>query len=366
MKFVLEREKLLKPLQLINSPIIGRPTLPILGNILLQVIERMVIFTTTDLEIEMISRISLNQNYELGATTVSARKFLDICRGLPEKSVINVVLENDRLLVYSQRIRFSLATLSPNNFPNLDNWQSQLEFTLSHITLKRLIESTQFSMAQQDVRYCLNGMMFETEGKELRTVATDGHRLAVCCMPIQQTLPKSSVIVPRKGVIELSRLLNNDDKLLRIQIGNSNIRVHVDNFTFTSKLIGGTFPDYRRVLPKITDKFLEANCDLIKKAFTRVAIISNEKFRSVRIYLTTNQIKITANNPDQGEAEEILEVRYLGSDLEMGFNVNYIIDVLNVLKCERVRFLLTDSNSSIQIEDVNNQIAIYVVMPIRL
>ncbi|AOE39634.1 DNA polymerase III subunit beta [Pantoea agglomerans] len=366
MKFIVEREQLLKPLQQVSGPLGGRPTLPILGNLLLQVTEGSLLLTGTDLEMEMVARVALTQAHEPGSTTVPARKFLDICRGLPDGAEITLALEGDRMLVRSGRSRFSLSTLPASDFPNLDDWQSEVEFTLPQATLKRLIEATQFSMAHQDVRYYLNGMMFETEGEELRTVATDGHRLAVCSMPIGQALPSHSVIVPRKGVIELLRLLDGGDTPLQVQIGGSNIRAHVGDYIFTSKLVDGRFPDYRRVLPKNPDKALEAGCDLLKQAFARAAILSNEKFRGVRLYITENQLKITANNPEQEEAEEMLDVSYNGTELEIGFNVSYVLDVLNALKCENVRLLLTDSVSSVQIEDVASPAAAYVVMPMRL
>lgn len=207
MKFTVEREHLLKPLQQVSGPLGGRPTLPILGNLLLQVADGTLSLTGTDLEMEMVARVALVQPHEPGATTVPARKFFDICRGLPEGAEIALQLEGDRMLVRSGRSRFSLSTLPAADFPNLDDWQSEVEFTLPQATMKRLIEATQFSMAHQDVRYYLNGMLFETEGEELRTVATDGHRLAVCSMPIGVSLPGHSVIVPRKGVIELMRML---------------------------------------------------------------------------------------------------------------------------------------------------------------
>nr|6P81_A Chain A, Ubiquitin-like protein SMT3,Beta sliding clamp [synthetic construct] len=366
MKFTVEREHLLKPLQQVSGPLGGRPTLPILGNLLLQVADGTLSLTGTDLEMEMVARVALVQPHEPGATTVPARKFFDICRGLPEGAEIAVQLEGERMLVRSGRSRFSLSTLPAADFPNLDDWQSEVEFTLPQATMKRLIEATQFSMAHQDVRYYLNGMLFETEGEELRTVATDGHRLAVCSMPIGQSLPSHSVIVPRKGVIELMRMLDGGDNPLRVQIGSNNIRAHVGDFIFTSKLVDGRFPDYRRVLPKNPDKHLEAGCDLLKQAFARAAILSNEKFRGVRLYVSENQLKITANNPEQEEAEEILDVTYSGAEMEIGFNVSYVLDVLNALKCENVRMMLTDSVSSVQIEDAASQSAAYVVMPMRL
>lgn len=366
MKFIVEREQLLKPLQQVSGPLGGRPTLPILGNLLLQVGEGLLSLTGTDLEMEMIARVPLTQAHEVGATTVPARKFLDICRGLPDSAEIQVTLDAERMLIRSGRSRFSLSTLPAADFPNLDDWQSDVEFSLPQTTLKRLIEATQFSMAHQDVRYYLNGMLFETEGEELRTVSTDGHRLAVCAMPIGQTLPHHSVIVPRKGVTELARLLDGGETPLQVQIGSNNIRAHVGDFIFTSKLVDGRFPDYRRVLPKNPDKSLESPCDVLKQAFARAAILSNEKFRGVRLFITENQLRITANNPEQEEAEEILDVSYQGSDLEIGFNVSYVLDVLNALKCDNVRLRLTDSVSSVQIEDVETQNAAYVVMPMRL
>lgn len=366
MKFIVERKQLLKPLQQVSGPISSRPTLPILGNLLIQVNAGILLLTGTDLEMEMVAHVALTQAHEPGATTVPARKFLDICRGLPEEAEIYVALEGEKMLVYSGRSRFSLSTLPSGNFPNLDDWQSQVEFTLQQVTLKRLLEATQFSMAHQDVRYCLNGMMFETQGKELRTIATDGHRLAVCSMQIQEELPNYSVIVPRKGVIEMVRLLDGGKAFLQLQIGSGNLRVHVGDFIFTSKLVDGRFPDYRRVLPKNPDKILEVGCNLLKQAFARAAILSNEKFRRVRVHITENQLKITANNPEQEEAEEILDVSYKGCELEIGFNVSYVLDVLNALKCENVRLLLIDSVSSVQIEDVASQVALYVIMPMRL
>ncbi|MEJ8679158.1 DNA polymerase III subunit beta [Plesiomonas shigelloides] len=366
MKFIVERERLLKPLQQVCGALGGRPSLPILGNLLLLVADGSLSITGTDLEVEMVVRLPLQGELQPGAVTVPARKFLDICRGLPDGAEITVLLEGERALLRSGRSRFSLSTLPAADFPNLDDWQSEVEFALPQATLRRLIDATQFSMAHQDVRYYLNGMLFETEGDSLRTVATDGHRLAVCSMPVGQTLPPHSVIVPRKGVLELVRLLDGGDTPLLLQIGRGNLRAIVGDFTFTSKLVDGRFPDYRRVLPKNPDKQLEAGCDELKQAFSRAAILSNEKFRGVRLHIVPGQLKITANNPEQEEAEEIVDVAYQGQELEIGFNVSYVLDVLNTLKCERVRLLLSDSVSSAQIEDCASDAAVYVVMPMRL
>ncbi len=366
MKFTVEREHLLKPLQQVSTPLSGRPALPILGNLLLQVTEGTLLVTSTDLEMEMVAKVALTLPHEPGATTVPARKFFDIWRCLPEGAQISVALDAHRLVLRHARSRFSLSTLPAADFPNLDDWQSKVEFSLPQATLKRLIESTQFSMAHQDVRYYLNGMLFEIQEEELRTVATDGHRLAVCSMPTDDSTGTFSAIVPRKGVMELLRLLDSSDTSVRLQIGSNNIRAHVGDFIFTSKLVDGRFPDYRRVLPKKPDKILVANYNLLRQAFSRAAILSNEKFRAVRLYISHNQLKIMASNPEQEEGEEILDVSYEGIDMEIAFNVSYMLDVLTALKCEAVQLLFTDPVSSVQIENGANKSAAYVVMPMRL
>lgn len=222
-------------------------------------------------------------------------------------------------------------------------------------------------MANQDVRYYLNGMLFDAENDTLKTVATDGHRLAISALPIGQNITTPcSVILPRKGVLELSKLIDDSEELVNLQIGSNNLRVNLADFTFTSKLIDGRFPDYKRVLPRNPDKPLEVSCEELRNALSRVAILSNEKFRGVRLHINNNQLKITANNPEQEEAEELVDVQYSSSELEIGFNVTYLLDVLNALKCTTVRLLLTDSTSSVQIEDIDNTSSTYVVMPMRL
>ncbi|RKS86032.1 DNA polymerase III beta subunit [Orbus hercynius] len=367
MKFIIDREKLIKPLQLVTAPLSSRPTLPILGNLLLQVSDNILLMTGTDLEIEMISRLPLSEPSEAGATTVPARKFLDICRSLPNDAKISVIFDDNRLTIQSGRSKFSLSTLPANDFPNLENWQCDADFSIPQKTLKSLIDAVQFSMANQDVRYYLNGMLFETENNLLKTVATDGHRLAVCALPIGEHTPTTcSVIMPRKSVLELAKLSSDSEELINIQIGNNNLRVNFADLTFTSKLIDGRFPDYRKVLPRNPDKTLEASCEELKNALSRAAILSNEKFRGIRLYVHENQMKITANNPEQEEAEEIVDVIYQSEALEIGFNVTYLLDVLNTLKCDTIQMLLSDSTSSVQIEDLNQHAATYVVMPMRL
>ncbi|MEL7292400.1 MAG: DNA polymerase III subunit beta [Pseudomonadota bacterium] len=366
MKFSIERSHLLKPLQQVSGALGGRPTLPILGNLLLKVEDNTLSMTATDLEVELISRVTLEGEFEAGTITVPSRKFLDICRGLPDDSVITFVLEGDRVQVRSGRSRFSLATLPANDFPNIEDWQSEVEISLSQSELRGLIEKTQFSMANQDVRYYLNGMLFEIDGSTLRSVATDGHRMAVSQTELGADFAQKQIIVPRKGVLELVKLLDAPEQSVVLQIGSSNVRAEVNNYVFTSKLVDGRFPDYRRVMPQTTTKTLEAGCDQLRQAFSRAAILSNEKFRGVRVNLADTEMRITANNPEQEEAEEVLDVTFEGEPIEIGFNVSYVLDVLNTLRCDQVRVSMSDANASALIENAEDDSAMYVVMPIRL
>ncbi|MGF1744643.1 DNA polymerase III subunit beta [Vibrio minamisatsumaniensis] len=366
MKFTIERSHLIKPLQQVSGALGGRPTLPILGNLLIKVEDNVLSMTATDLEVELISRVTLEGDFEAGSITVPSRKFLDICRGLPDSSVITVVLDGDRVQVRSGRSRFSLATLPAADFPNIEDWNSEVEVSVTQAELRGLIEKTQFSMANQDVRYYLNGMLFEIEGSILRSVATDGHRMAVSQAQLGADFAQKQIIVPRKGVQELVKLLDAPEQPVTLQIGHSNVRAEVNNYVFTSKLVDGRFPDYRRVMPQNTTKTLEAGCDELRSAFSRAAILSNEKFRGVRVNLADSEMRITANNPEQEEAEEVLDVSFDGDALEIGFNVSYVLDVLNTLRCEQVRISMSDANASALIENAQDDSAMYVVMPIRL
>lgn len=366
MKFTIERSHLIKPLQQVSGALGGRPTLPILGNLLLKVEDNVLSMTATDLEVELVSKVTLEGDFEAGSITVPSRKFLDICRGLPDDSIITFVLEGDRVQVRSGRSRFSLATLPANDFPNIEDWQSEVEVSLIQSDLRTLIEKTQFSMANQDVRYYLNGMLFEIDGTTLRSVATDGHRMAVSQTQLGADFAQKQIIVPRKGVQELVKLMDAPEQPVVLQIGSSNVRAEVNNFIFTSKLVDGRFPDYRRVMPQSTNKTLEASCDELRQAFSRAAILSNEKFRGVRVNLAGSEMRITANNPEQEEAEEMLDVTFEGDAIEIGFNVSYVLDVLNTLRCEKVRVSMSDANASALIENADDDSAMYVVMPIRL
>ncbi len=366
MKFSIQREILLKPLQQVAGALGGRPALPILGNLLMQVRDQQLLLTGTDLEVELIATLPLEEVEQAGDITVPCRKLLDICRGLPEQALLSISVEAERMLIRSGRSRYTLSTLPAEDFPNIEDWQDEVQFSVTQGQVRHLIERTQFSMANQDVRYYLNGMLFETDEYAFRSVATDGHRMAVSSATLSDAVAKQQVILPRKGVMELVKMLDTPDDTLTLRLGASNLRVQIGHLTFTSKLVDGRFPDYRRVLPQNSTKILELDAQELRQAFSRAAILSNEKFRGVRVNLSQNELRITANNPEQEEAVEVLEIDYDDEPLEIGFNVNYVLDVLNCLKCERVRWSLTDANTSALMEDCASDQAMYVVMPIRL
>lgn len=367
MKFSISRDALLKPLNLVAGVVERRQTLPILANVLMVLDGDRLSLTGTDLEVELVGRVQLAVAGDSGEVTVPARKLVDICKSLPEGSDIEFSVQESKVKVKSGRSRFSLSTLPAREFPNVEDSMGTHQLTIKQGQLKRLIDRTGFAMAQQDVRYYLNGMLWEINDKQLRVVATDGHRLAMCTLPEKvDTNGDTQVILPRKGVLELARLLMEEDAEIAIVIGSNHIRATTNDFTFTSKLVDGKFPDYQRVLPRSPDKIVLGSRLELRQAFTRTAILSNEKYRGVRLKLTENTLDIVANNPEQEEAEETVSVDYQGDSLEVGFNVSYLLDVLGVLSGERIKLSLADPNSSALLEESDAGDSLYVVMPMRL
>lgn len=367
MKFVISRDALVKPLNLVAGVVERRQTLPILANVLLVLEEDRLSLTGTDLEVELVGRVQLPSAGESGEVTVPARKLVDICKSLPEGSDINFTAQDNKVTVKSGRSRFTLSTLPAREFPNVEDSMGTHQFTVKQGQLKRLIDRTGFAMAQQDVRYYLNGMLWEIRDKQMRVVATDGHRLAMCTLPGKiDASDDTQVILPRKGVLELARLLLEDEADIAIVIGSNHIRATTNDFTFTSKLVDGKFPDYQRVLPRSPDKIVLGSRLELRQAFTRTAILSNEKYRGVRLKLTKGTLDIVANNPEQEEAEEAVAVNYEGDSLEVGFNVSYLLDVLGVLSGEQIKLSLSDPNSSALLEESDADDSLYVVMPMRL
>ena len=367
MKFTVSRDALLKPLNLVAGVVERRQTLPILANVLMVLDGDRLSLTGTDLEVELVGRVKLASAGDSGELTLPARKLVDICKSLPEGSEISFAAEDSKVTVKSGRSRFTLSTLPAREFPNVEDSMGTHQFTIKQGQLKRLIDRTGFAMAQQDVRYYLNGMLWELKDKQLKVVATDGHRLALCTLPEKiEAGDDAQVILPRKGVLELARLLLAEDEDIAIVIGSNHIRATTEECTFTSKLVDGKFPDYQRVLPRSPNKIVLGSRLELRQAFTRTAILSNEKYRGVRLKLTDNSLDIVANNPEQEEAEEAVPVDYQGESLEVGFNVSYLLDVLAVLSGDQIKLSLSDPNSSALLEESDEGDSLYVVMPMRL
>ncbi len=365
MKFSISRDALVKPLNLVAGVVERRQTLPILSNVLLSLNGSQLSLTGTDLEVELVGRVEVEGGAEDGEITVPARKLVDICKSLPDGSKIEFSLDSGKAMVRAGRSRFTLSTLPASEFPSVEEDGGDLTLEVPQSVIKRLIERTAFAMAQQDVRYYLNGMLLELKAGRLRMVATDGHRLALCTASDAVSVGDASVIVPRKGILELSRLLDADESL-KLVIGSNHIRAANHQFTFTSKLVDGKFPEYERVLPKSADKTIVGERLELRQAFTRTAILSNEKYRGVRLKLSADTLDITANNPEQEQAEEVVAVEYQGDELEVGFNVSYLLDVLSVLDGDKIRLSLSDSASSALLEEAEEGDSLYVVMPMRL
>ena len=366
MKFTIAREALLKPLQVVGGVVEKRQTLPILGNVLIQVDKGKLTLTGTDLEVELTATTVLEGATD-GEITLPARKFSDICRALPEQSNIQLVVDGDKATIRSGKSRFSLSTLPATEYPATESVSGAFNFKVAQGVLKSLIDQTHFCMANQDVRYYLNGMLLELKGGRLRAVATDGHRLAISEVECGEVAGEDrQVIIPRKGVLELSRLLSDTDEECSIQLGSNHVRLTVGDIVMTSKLVDGRFPDYERVVPKGGDKIVLAERDLLRHALQRTSILSNEKYRGIRLQFESNLIKATVNNPEQEEAEEEVEVEYNGPEFEIGFNVSYVLDALNVIKQDRVQLTMTDSNSSCLVTGLGDENSRYVVMPMRL
>lgn len=366
MKSIIKRDELLNSLQNVIGAVERRQTLPILGNILFRASEGVLFVTATDLEIEMICMVTTESIPDF-QTTIPARKLLDICKALPDNSDITMTVEETKVLLVSGRSRFTLSTLPAKDFPGLDDIDAQHEFTIPQNSLKSLIDKTSFAMAQQDVRYYLNGILVELSTGLIKLVATDGHRLALSEYKVDIELEvDKQIIIPRKGVMELAKLLGTSDSPVKLTLSQNHIKVETDKLSFTSKLIDGKFPDYNRVIPVDGNKLMTVSRDSLKRSMSRISILSNEKYRGIRLTLTTGNLAIQANNPDQEEAEEELAVNYDDSEMEIGFNVTYLIDVLNVLTSEEVQLKLKDSNSSCIVSDVSDPSSLYVVMPMRL
>ncbi|AHG62070.1 DNA polymerase III subunit beta [Buchnera aphidicola] len=365
MKFNINNNILIKHLQKINRLIIKNTAFPILENILITIKNGILSLTTTNLEIELISNITVSKKYTSGTITISGKKLLDICRNALESSEIQMQLYENKMHITSNNSNYILTTLPSDNFPNHHDFRHISEFFISSDILKNMIEKTQFSMGKQDVRYYLNGMLLEKNNTFLRTVATDGYRLAISKIFLKKDIIPFSVIIPRKGILELYRLLNIQKQLIHILIGKNNIRIHIGDLIFTTQLIEGKYPDYESILINIKKEPIILNCQLLKKSLLRVAILSHEKFCGIEMHIKHNQLKVFSDNQEEETAEDKFNINYSGKTIKMSMNVYYIIDVLNTITSENIFLYLNESNNSIQIKSENDTATLYVVMLLK-
>ncbi|HEY6941773.1 DNA polymerase III subunit beta [Dokdonella sp.] len=366
MRFSIQREALLKRLQHVVGVVERRQTLPVLANLLVVVDSAGVAFTGTDLEVEMVARTSAD-DLEAGEVTVPARKLFDICRALPDGCRIKFEQNGERVTVSAGRSRFTLATLPATEFPTVDTIELVERVALPEATLKELMDRTGFAMAHQDVRYYLNGMLLDLREQALRCVATDGHRLAMAEAKLETKVGSPrQVIVPRKGVNELQGLFESGDGIVELEFARNHLRVRRGDVTFTSKLIDGRFPDYEAVIPIGADKEVRLQRDEMRAALQRAAILSNEKYRGVKIEVAPNRVRVVAHNPEQEEAVEEVEARTGVSDLSVGFNVNYLLDALGAISSDEVLLCLRDGQSSCLVRKPDSEDTRHVIMPLRL
>jgi len=367
MKFNIKRETFLQPLSQVIGVVERRQTLPVLANFLFQAqSDGKLSITGTDMEVELIASVDAVVERE-GEITVPARKLLDIVRMLPDGVNISVTVDGDKLTLSSGRSRYTLTTLPATDFPATDQFETIENADIQEDKIKRMLDKTSFAMANQDVRYYLNGLLFEFKEGALRTVATDGHRLAVCDLDTKVNLKQNrQIIVPRKGVLELSRMLADSKDMIRLGLGKNHVRLEKGNIALTSKLIDGRFPDYQAVIPVGTERKIEVDRQDFTQALQRAAILSNEKYKGVRLEAAGQVMKIIAHNPQHEEAVEELEAKVNFDQLAIGFNVTYLLDALNAIESETVTMEMRDANSSCLITAADNGDDRHVVMPLKL
>lgn len=366
MQISINRDELLKPLSYVAGVVERRQTLPILSNVRLQCRDGVLELTGTDLEVEVVTTIKLDEAQE-GEATIPARKLYDICRALPAQAEIKITVDGERARVQSGKSRFTLLTLPTADFPSVEAGGWDLSLSLTERDLKRLLDKTQFCMAHQDVRYYLNGLLLELKQGSLRAVATDGHRMGLSELKLGEAVSEErQAIVPRKGVQEISRFLDSSEQQAELKLSHNHVQVGVEGVTLTSKLIDGRFPDYTQVVPSGHRHVAHIDRLLLREALGRVAILANEKYRGIRLALSAEKIVINAHNPEQEEAQEEIAVTYSGEDLEIGFNVNYVIEAINGLEGEEVELGLNDANSSCTLQVPDQPQTRYIVMPMRL
>lgn len=362
------RDALLRPLTTVSGIVERRHTLPILANILMRKQGNEVAFVASDIEVQITTHASFGLGDDAAATTVAARKLLDILRALPDANDVKIDLTDGKFTVMSGKSRFALQTLDPQDFPAVElptEWD--VSFSMPQKALKHLFHMVHFAMAQQDIRYYLNGLLFVFEPGFVRTVATDGHRLAHCGAAVDGIEGKHDVIVPRKTVLEMQRLLAETDDPVQIDVAAGQIRFRFGSVELISKLVEGKFPDFTRVIPSTYTRHFTVNREKLQGSLQRAAILTTERLKGVRLQLADNVLKITSSNAEQEEAREEIDIDYAHEPLDVGFNVSYLLDVLTNVKSETIRWSVQpDVNASALLTSPDDDQFKYVVMPMRI
>ena len=359
-------DKLLGPLAQVTGIVERRHTLPILSNVLISATGSRVEFLATDLEVQITSRAELSGAAE-GSVTVGARKLYDILRSLPEDAEVTMEAKESRMTVRAGKSRFNLQTLAAADFPRMvEARDASKTLTLPQKALKDALRLVQFAMAVQDIRYYLNGVLFSVDGSTLRVVATDGHRLSYASRGLGSDHGSVEAILPRKTVIELIKLLGDGDDPVSLAIGSNQVRFSFGDIEIVSKIVEGKFPDYQKVIPTAHRNQVTLDRGALTQSLNRAAILSNEKIRGVRLVFTKDSLNIICTNNEQEEAEEGLAVDYGGDPLDIGFNISYLLDVLNHVDSQDVSFAMGDANSSALVQIPGRDDFKYVVMPMRI
>lgn len=369
MNFSVNQSSFLPAVQSVIGAIERRQTLPILSNLLIQIKDNLATITATDLEIELKNTIQLSENYENFDFTIPARKIADICKNIEYGCEIKFKINKDNVIIFADKSKFTLSILPSSDYPKIESLNPKNSFKIEQNKIKKLLNNVAFAMAQQDVRYYLNGMLFELKEGSISAVTTDGHRLALSQTEADLNIEGTKqFIIPRKTVSELQKLLHDNKEIIYIDIDDNYIKFQIGNIILTSKLIDGKFPDYNRVIPLNNEKVARINKNDLMHALLRSSIISNEKFKGARFLFNQDLLSIETQNSERENSKEELAIEYKHEDLNIGFNILYILDILNITNDEYINFELKSNDTSgvVKLEDNNKIKSVYVVMPMRI
>ena len=366
-ELTISKQQLLTPLLTVAGAVDKKQSLAILSNILLKLTEQHLFLTATDLEIEITGCVAFNTSEATGVVTVPAKKMIDIIRSLDDNAVPTISFAEGVVTIKEGRSKFKLATLPADDYPNTEEESNEVEFSVPRTSLMHLFQSTHFAMSQQDVRVFLNGLLLELDSQSITAVATDGHRMAICRLPGEVNNQHHRLLIPRKGVQEMLRLISNvsDEKVL-LAAGKGHFKLVTSQYTFSTKLIEARFPAYTKAIPTAQDKQVVIERDLLKRALSRIVILAHEKSRAVLLHIQAGLLTLIANNQEQEEAIETLPAETQGDELKIGINASYLLDVLNHIAEGPLRLSLSNTNSSIMVESLQDEHYMYIIMPMKI